>query len=125
MVTMETLKKLVGEFHKDYSSIIKIEEDTNECEVEMLKEQMHCLEYQNMVNVERLQEYMINKESGKQKDNAEIEVCRKIIDHLKNKMKEKDLLYDKETVLHYQNENEELKKELKIRKNVRFEDDTE
>ena len=67
---------------------------------------------------------MIKEEIEEHGKDAEIKVCRRVIDQLKNESKEKDLLHEeleeacKQSVLCYQNKNEELKKKLRIRKKV-------
>ena len=63
---MGALEKLLKEMHKDYSKLVEMDNKTHECEVEMSQERIKMLEFQNALNLERLEE-QIEKRGTRQK----------------------------------------------------------
>ena len=74
-----------------------------------------------------MEEHSIRDKTDEKEKDIEIKVCRNVIDYLQDEIKEKHISCKeleeayKEIVLCHKKENEELKKELRIKKKLRFE----
>ena len=76
----EDLKKKEQELNENLEEIemVEIEDKIYECEVEMLQDRFDKLEYQNALNIERLEEH-----AGKEEDwNNKTKECQKTIKDL-------------------------------------------
>ena len=75
MVSTEALEKLLGEIHKDYSRKVETDIAAHKHEVEMLQGKIERFEYQNILNIERLEKYAKKEEIERQEKDTEIAVC--------------------------------------------------
>ena len=66
MVAIQVLEKLLGDMQEDYSLLLQMDTETYHCEVDTLNEAIERLEYQNALNLKKLEECAIKEESEEQ-----------------------------------------------------------
>ena len=88
------LEKLLGETHEDYLHEVETNVVTHEYKVKMLQGKIKRLEYQNILNIEKLEECTNKEEIKRQEKDTELAMCRDIIDYLKEDINKKDMLHE-------------------------------